>query len=489
METKLLLLFRRTSGKVLLIGYKRRDSEAWTPIDEQVQDVKFHTEVWGIPGLQEAVMKSRNTKKMEVLLGPELANRYISGTFRDTSDTPAVIESDVEEDTASDAGSLLGAAGGVPPVRNRTTAHETLQQDQQNINQIIQMMIQQQIQTQQQIAQLATIVNQLGTVNYQVPQPVQMPEMRIGTFDGSSEEASTWMRMYNRASEINGWLSDAVKISQLKSHLVPGSLADKWYMNRVSDEKPDVWTEWEESFLRSFTQNCVQLVSAAMAYRYTQGSLLDYFYEKTRLLKLGMPDAGPQTVIAMVIEGLPIVFQSQLLTRDIQTKDQLLAGIQRLKPFDKPRTASLPAPQRKVNFVQEEEAVEPHEVLPSHEVFVNKQPATGFLDTGAGATLMTERFARDYGIQCSPADVTLHGFNGSQTRVSKQAMVNLRIGNRTAKSQAYVVRDLPVSLLIGRPALDSLGFFLSNDSYTPLDTGQRARYVDIGTMSIASKGV
>ena len=77
-----------------------------------------------------------------------------------------------------------------------------------------------------------------------------------------------------------------------------------------------------------------------------------------------------------------------------------------------------------------------------------------------------------------------------QTQVTKQALVNLRIGNRTTKAQTYIVNKLPVPLLVGRPALDSLGFTFSNESELS-DTGQKLenQSFDIETMSTSRRGV
>ena len=130
-----------------------------------------------------------------------------------------------------------------------------------------------------------------------------------------------------------------MRISNLKSAFVPGSAADKWYSSRLLDdellEEESDWASWKESFLTAFSQNRIQTASKALSWKYQSGPVMDYFYEKQRLLNIGFPDMGPQSFISSVLLGLPPQLQTSALTMDPQDKQSLVQCLQRLPAIPK----------------------------------------------------------------------------------------------------------------------------------------------------------
>jgi len=154
--------------------------------------------------------------------------------------------------------------------------------------------------------------------------------MTINDFDGHSEEALTWMTVFERTCEANGWDSDEMKINNLKSCLTLGSIADKWFSSRIIENVEETWTEWKNSFLTAFSQNKIYAAQQAIRYEYQEGSLMDFYYEKERLLKLAFPDLGQSSFITLVMLGLPSHLLGPLMSMDPQTKSDLILSLQKL---------------------------------------------------------------------------------------------------------------------------------------------------------------
>jgi len=143
--------------------------------------------------------------------------------------------------------------------------------------------------------------------------------------------------MYERSCEANGWETDDMKINNLKASLTVGSAADKWFSSRIIDQGHEIWIEWKESFLAAFTQNRLQAANKAIRYEYRGGSLMDYYYEKERLLKLAFPDLGQHSFVSHVMLGLPLNLQTQAMSMDPKKKTELIFCLQKLPQIERQR--------------------------------------------------------------------------------------------------------------------------------------------------------
>ena len=156
--------------------------------------------------------------------------------------------------------------------------------------------------------------------------------MNINKFDGSNEDPKTWMTMFERACETNNWLNDELCINNLKSYLVPGSAADKWFQSRIIDDdcQQENFESWKTAFFAAFTQNRIQTAQKALNWQYRSGPIMEYFWEKERLLKIAFPDIQHETFTSLMLCGLPSQLQTMALAMDTSDKNSLTQCMQRL---------------------------------------------------------------------------------------------------------------------------------------------------------------
>ena len=160
-------------------------------------------------------------------------------------------------------------------------------------------------------------------------------KMNITRTDGTSEDPHSWLKFYELVCNNNGWNTDKQKVMHLKSALIPGSAADRWFCSRVIDCEDAPWHEWRSSFLQAFSLNRVAAAQAALQFQYRSGKLLDYFYEKERLLKLAFNDLSSDSFITLVLVGLPSHMQENLLGKQLVNKTDLVTELNKLAPLYK----------------------------------------------------------------------------------------------------------------------------------------------------------
>ena len=157
-------------------------------------------------------------------------------------------------------------------------------------------------------------------------------EMRVTRTDASTEDPKSWIKFYELVCTNNGWTSDNQKVIHLKESFFPGSAAERWYVNRIMDREQASWDEWRESFVQAFSLNRVAAAQVALQFHYKGGKLLEYFYEKDRLLKLAFSELETDAFITLVLLGLPVHMQDALLAKDRPDKVTLAAELNKLSP-------------------------------------------------------------------------------------------------------------------------------------------------------------
>lgn len=144
-------------------------------------------------------------------------------------------------------------------------------------------------------------------------------------FDGESSAASTWLDFYEYACEKNRWTENSERIKNLRLFLAGN--AKKWYELRVAVHSNDSWDMWKESFTTSFDKNAVERWDEAIFYKHRGGSLLDYFYEKRRLLQLADSNLPETSIVPLVIHGMSRDAQRQVQAHSPKTIEDLLYSL------------------------------------------------------------------------------------------------------------------------------------------------------------------
>ena len=189
-------------------------------------------------------------------------------------------------------------------------------------------MQQQNMYTMQQ--QMMTLVSQMQQTSVS-----RDNKMIVTKTDGTSEDAKTWMKVFELSCSNNKWHSDKQKIVHLKAAFVPGSAADRWYSSRIIDQEEAPWSEWKESYIQAFSLNRIEAAQAALHWSYRGGKLLDYYYEKERLLKLAFSELPVDVFVTHVMLGLPAHMQNILLGKELKDKVTLVAELNKLVALTK----------------------------------------------------------------------------------------------------------------------------------------------------------
>ena len=349
--------------------------------------------------------------------------------------------------------------------------------------------------------------------------------MLVTKTDGTSEDPKTWMKIYEMACDNNRWLTDKQKITHLKQAFIPGSAADRWFSSRIIDQENAPWLEWKASFIQAFALNRVEAAQIALDFCYSDGKILDYFYEKERRLKLAFSDLSVDTFVTLVLFGLPSDMQATLLGKDLKDKVTLVAEINKLvsvRPNSTDVTEGVEAPADENNTSLGELNEEPPaketdytsrrqwEGKPSrreqrkakskakiaavmiqgqqdeetpvhvaacfsgttpllHAVLANGAEVQALLDTGAQKNIVSEKLVHESGWTMTERDRTTMSFDG--TLATSQMIVEMTISMHSSsplyqpavetQSEALVFKNVPIDLMIGLDTLNALGIGLS----------------------------
>ena len=79
----------------------------------------------------------------------------------------------------------------------------------------------------------------------------------------------------------------------------------------------------------------MQLAQTALGWEYRSGPLLDYYYEKQRLIHLAFLDANEYNFITFVLLGVPDEMRKSLLSQKINSKEDLRECLKNLPAIKK----------------------------------------------------------------------------------------------------------------------------------------------------------
>jgi len=467
-----------------------------------MRDLSHHEELMAIPEVVEKVTNGSwlQQKTVEVYLSDYLYKRYKCGHY--TSEFDEINEI---TDTFDDAAGAASNSNDIAVVVN-----QVLQQQQRSTSDLLE---------QQQRANGEMMQHLLNSMTLLMKQR-ETKKMNVSKFDGTNEDPKSWMAIYLRACETNRWDTDALKINNLKQCLKDGSAADKWYTSRIIDEGNAPWDQWEESFFKAFSQNRIQAGFKATKFFYSTGSLMEYYYEKERLMKLAFSSMDETTFITFVLMGLPQSLQAQALTMDPRKKSELVWCLQKLPEVNKTRdqlntksdyrgnkklfgrnrdnrdtqeksSTFQPKPasndkrdkQRKVNTVtagnkeKNEDATvnvvtnvtqSDGRKLPLFKVNCNGNVVEALLDSGSDMNLVSSHLVKKYKWKIIPRSTIAIGFNGSKSLTQGKCKLQIEFSivnadgrhNLAFEIEASIIDGLSSDLILGYPSLQEAGIKL-----------------------------
>lgn len=188
----------------------------------------------------------------------------------------------------------------------------------QHIAVLMEQMLQVQAVQAEQHGQLLAMLTETLRANTGPKNELVKPDM----FDGMSSSATTWLKFFEYACEKNRWMTSQDKVQNMRLFLIHN--AKKWYELRISDHQDDPWDQWRASFISAFDQNPVDRWDRAIFFKQRSGSLIDYFYEKRRLLQLADPELPESSIVPLVIHGMTKECQKQVQIRSPKTVEDLL---------------------------------------------------------------------------------------------------------------------------------------------------------------------
>lgn len=289
-------------------------------------------------------------------------------------------------------------------------------------------------------------------------------KMEVNKFDGRREDAKTWLIGYEKACDFNGWSTDDAKINNLKSYL--DGIAVKWFNSRLIECSPINWSLWKDAFLDAFGQNRVSQASIALNWEYRGGPMLEYYYEKQRLLQLAFPDMNDYNFITLVLIGLPDELQKQISVAEINTREEFRKVLSNLKPLKvkensvrfnkKPdKTGERPKTNAEKVFSIANQ-INARKPTNEFKVVINDQSVTALFDTGSHFNLVSSQCAEKLGSTKYFVDYQLKAFDGS-TSSYKSAMQGEVVFNAVkCNLELLIVESLDYDLLLGVDALAKL---------------------------------
>ena len=480
---KLTMVFRKNqrTNTWYLYAFRKNQLDTLRILDEDKRDLLKHQAVWAIPGLEETVTAAATQKTIDVNLVESVYKTYVDGTFT----------TEFDETESESRGSQSASQENI-----HATMRDYMRIAQETNNDLIRNLV-------------SSMKEVMGRKDTQ--------RMIITKFSGSNEDPRTWLTLFERACEVNHWLNDELKINNLKSCLEPNSAADRWYSSRIidPDQEQEEWELWKDAFLSAFCQNRIQTANRALKWEYRAGSIMEYFYEKERVLKIAFPDIGPETFISLVLHGLPVELQSVALAMDPVDKKTLIECLQRLpakqkqlnkhdysfrestretghkyqekekphyKQYDKKKThkkeESKGRKQDKVNIVQdikneennEDTAITAAVIANNDGLDVIQMKCNGImlnvmLDSGACIDLISDKVVKSNGWKTSPEKKLVVSFNNSPFVIDSALDVTLEGSFDSTplprtKVHAYVVSGLTFDILLSNPTLKKLNIGL-----------------------------
>lgn len=429
--------FVKRNNVLLLTKYTACDVISWNQVAADFQEIKFHPGIEEHQDVLQEINKCERQRTVVLDISEEYAAEYLGGDFIQDA-------ASVSSEPASEISSVV----------------EKLMSSQQEM----------------MSAMLKTFQDALLTERR------GSRKMKVASFDGKSEDARSWIVGYEKACEYNHWSTDRERIFNMKG-LLDGT-ASKWFSARVIEGHNEDWQDWKSSFLSSFGQNRIQSATTALSWEYRGGNLMDFFFEKQRLLNIALPGLNDDNFITLVLKALPEDMQSQLLAIDFKSKEQLRVAMEKLKPI-RPKPKFIAEPQSKPKWIKngtDKNRPEKKSDRKDANVFVvndddddlanksdfeylrpplillqvNNFTIKAFLDSGSSVNLLSKSSLNKLQLKTRQSTNRLRAFDGRYKTFTEMVDIEIQYKNRQCNAEAVVTDLIGYDLLVGFPTLQKL---------------------------------
>lgn len=146
-------------------------------------------------------------------------------------------------------------------------------------------------------------------------------------FNGTSDKLTpqTWMNHFER---FVGDQDCFERVMMLREYL--SGVALTWYHATLSILGTGVpWSEWKTSFSLAFTSDSLRDAEHASRYAFKEesGSLLEYIFEKQRLLLRANPETSERSMVQAVLLGLPFYLRQQFKILRSETMSDIMRNV------------------------------------------------------------------------------------------------------------------------------------------------------------------
>ncbi|KAK2575227.1 hypothetical protein KPH14_012692 [Odynerus spinipes] len=154
----------------------------------------------------------------------------------------------------------------------------------------------------------------------------------VEKFTSRHANARQWMEIFEKECSRFEVTEDTTKIEIFRLFLEKSCL--DWYSATLTTlTVSSQWLEWKEKFLGTFSDEGWSLGMYAIAYRYREGSLIDYAMRKEKLLLDMDKDIGVQTLIMLIVAGLPEFIRSKIDREKCENSTGLIHEIKKCESF------------------------------------------------------------------------------------------------------------------------------------------------------------
>ena len=140
----------------------------------------------------------------------------------------------------------------------------------------------------------------------------------LDTYDGKTDVNLFLLRFENECLKY-GVEEDSFKIEILKVFV--SGVALEWYYSALLDFKS--WYEWKTDMKAMFGKSRVAAACYAFDYKYVSGKLNEYVIRKKKLLLEASPNMINETLILLIIAGLPHSIRDKIKADEIDSVTKL----------------------------------------------------------------------------------------------------------------------------------------------------------------------
>lgn len=484
---------KKTDGSIEVVSFREPGYVEDRLLDVEHRSLEDHSAL-DVPEIRDILSRVTRSKTISVVLSPEQYNIYASGGLTTSYDRRAAHKttSEATHTTTATTAAIASTPAASSSSQSSPSAPAVIQ-DQPVPPYLMQFMAQQNENQMRMMTEFTAALSNLTTFN-------RSKKMEVTKFDGLNQDARTWMLLYERACDSNGWLSDDQKINNLKASLVPSSGADRWYSSKILHADGLAWYEWKESFIAAFTQNRIEACNKALKWEYRSGSVMTYYYEKERLLQLAFPHIHEDTLITLVIHGLPSYLHAQVLAFKPEDTDDLIAALQTLVPknsgkggnendskrkhddqrhpqhtkqdqtkvpgkaFYRPKpSGGQPPPGRHVNNIGSS--------IRTYVLIVNGVRLEALFDSGAECNVIHQRVLSANGWKPNPFLTAVKRFDNTEVESVSQISLIMQLpaqsefrSQRVVVADALVMNNILYDMIVGESTLRDLGIGLTSIS-------------------------